>query len=288
MKVVNAPEELEATRRAVAIGTFDGVHLGHRRVIAAALAAGLRTTVLTFDPHPRTVLGNRVELLTTTERRLELIAHLGVEEALLLEFTLELAAKTPDEFVETVLRRIGTEVVVAGPTFRFGRKASGDLELLRTLGFDVRAVPMADGISARMIRSLLRAGDVPEAARLLGRAPELDGIVAPGDRRGGTLGFPTANLAIDADLLIPADGVYAGEAGGHRAAISIGTNPHYGGDELRVEAFLLDFEGDLYGHRLRLELWERLRGQQVFQAEGDLVAAIAEDVRRTRAAVSPV
>jgi riboflavin kinase/FMN adenylyltransferase len=287
VRVVTATDDLDPTRRAVAIGTFDGVHLGHRRVVEVALAAGLRTTVVTFRPHPRTVLGNRVELLTTVERRLELLADLGVEETLLLEFTLELAATAPEEFARRVLRGIGAEVVVAGPTFHFGRKASGDLELLRRLGFDVRSVPLVDEISARTIRGLLRNGEIAGAAGLLGRPPELEGTVAPGDRRGGTLGFPTANLALEPDLLVPADGVYAGAAAGHRAAISVGTNPHYGGDELRVEAFLLDFDGDLYGRSLRIELWEHLRPQRVFESERELVDAIAEDVRRTRAAERP-
>jgi riboflavin kinase / FMN adenylyltransferase len=287
MRVVSRPEELESVDRAVAIGTFDGVHRGHQRVIEAALAVDLRPTVVTFAPHPRTVLGNRVELLTTVERRLELIGALGVEETLLLEFTLELAAWTPEEFAESILRRIGTRVVVAGPTFRFGRKASGDLDLLRSLGFQTEIVTLVESISARSIRGLLRDGEIATAAGLLGRPPELEGTVAPGDRRGGTLGFPTANLSIEPDLLIPRDGVYAGAANGHRAAISIGTNPHYGGDELRIEAFLLDFSGDLYGARLRLELWDWVRGQQVFGNEKELIDAIADDVRKVRAAQRP-
>jgi riboflavin kinase / FMN adenylyltransferase len=287
MKVVSRVEELDKAERAVVIGTFDGVHRGHQQVIATALGEGLRSTVVTFAPHPRTVLGNRVELLATVERRLELIAELGVDETLLLEFTLDLAAHTPEEFAEEVLRRIGARVVIAGPTFRFGRKATGDLDLLRELGFDVRTVALVDTISARAIRGLLREGEIVAAAGLLGRPPELEGTVAPGDRRGGTLGFPTANLSVEPDLLVPREGVYAGAADGHQAAISIGTNPHYGGDELRIEAFLLDFEGDLYGHRLRLELWDWVRAQQVFSSEDELVAAIADDVSKVRAATRP-
>jgi riboflavin kinase / FMN adenylyltransferase len=287
VKVVSRPEELEPARRAVAIGTFDGVHLGHRRVIEAALAAGQRPAVVTFHPHPRTILGNRVELLSTVGRRLELIAELGVPETLVVEFTLELAKLPPEEFAESVLRRIGAEVVVAGPGFRFGRGASGDLELLRSLGFDARTVTLVEGVSSSTVRRLLHAGEVREAARLLGRPPEVEGTVVLGDQRGGTLGFPTANVSVDPDLLVPAFGIYAGAAGGRRAAISIGTNPHYGGEERRVEAFLLDFEGDLYGERIVVELWERLRDERAFASEAELIAAIADDVARTRAASRP-
>ena len=287
MKVAERPEELGPATRAVAIGTFDGVHRGHRRVIEAALAAGLRTTVVTFRPHPRTILGNRVELITTVERRLELISALGVDETLLLEFTLDLARLEPEEFAESVLRRIGVDVVVAGPNFRFGRGASGDLELLGRLGFDVRPVPFAENISSSHIRQLLRAGEVVEAAQLLGRPAAVEGTVVLGDQRGGTLGFPTANVAVEPDLLVPAYGIYAGAAAGHRAAVSIGTNPHYGGDERRIEAFLLEFEGDLYGQGLVVELWERLRDERAFASEEELVAAIAEDVARARGAERP-
>jgi riboflavin kinase / FMN adenylyltransferase len=287
LRIVSRPEELAPGRRAVAIGTFDGVHRGHRRVIEAALAAGLAPTVLTFRPHPRTILGNRVELLSTVERRLELIADLGIGETLLLEFTLELAKLAPEEFAEAVLRRIGGEVVVAGPGFRFGRGASGDLDLLRRLGFDARTVPLVEGVSSSAIRRLLHAGEVREAARMLGRPAEVEGTVVLGDQRGGTLGFPTANVSVEADLLVPAYGIYAGAAGGSRAAISIGTNPHYGGEERRVEAYLLDFDADLYGQRLVVELWERLRDERAFGTEAELVAAIEDDVARTRAATRP-
>lgn len=287
MKVFARTDELEPATRAVAIGTFDGVHRGHRRVIDAALAAGRRTTVVTFRPHPRTILGNRVELLSTVERRLELLAATGVDETLVLEFTPALAHLEPEAFAESVLRWIGAEVVVAGASFRFGRAARGDLALLRDLGFDARAVPLAEGISSSTIRRLLHYGHVPEAAQLLGRPPEVEGTVVLGDQRGGTLGFPTANVAVAADLLVPAYGIYAGEAAGRRAAISIGTNPHYGGEERRIEAFLLDFEGDLYGSRLVVQLWERLRDERAFASEPELVEAIASDVARARAATPP-
>lgn len=288
MIVARSADELERRPRAVALGTFDGVHLGHRRVIEAVLAAGPRATVATFDPHPREVLsGNRVELLATLERRLELLAALGVEETLVVEFTLELARLEPEAFAEDVLRAIGTEVIVAGANFRFGRQRAGDLDLLGRLGFDVRPAPLVEGISSTHIRQLVRAGEIERAARLLGRPPEVEGVVVAGDLRGGTLGFPTANLRVDPELLVPAYGIYAGAAAGHRAAVSIGTNPHYGGQERRIEAFLLDFEGDLYGQRLVVELWQRLRDERAFASEAELVEQIARDVEATRAATRP-
>ena len=272
-------------RFAVAVGTFDGVHLGHRRVIETALGTGLPVRVVTFEPHPRVVLGNFVEALATLERRLELLAEHGVEETSVVDFTLEVAQLEPEEFAGQQLR--DAAVVVAGADFRFGRKRRGDLELLERLGYDVLAVPLLEGVSSTEIRRHLHAGEVKEAARLLGRPPELDGIVVGGDQRGGTLGYPTANLAVDAGLLVPAYGIYAGAALDHRAAISIGTNPHYGGEERRIEPHLLDFDGDLYGRRLVVELWERLRDEQVFEDEQALVDQIARDVEATRKAVRP-
>jgi riboflavin kinase / FMN adenylyltransferase len=287
VNVARSVHEVERRPRAVALGTFDGVHRGHRRVIEAALAAGLAPTVVTFDPHPRVALGNRVELLATLERRLELLADLGVEETLVVPFDLELAQLEPETFAEMILRPIGTQVVVAGQNFRFGRGRKGDLALLRSLGFEVQLVPHEDGISSTQIRQLLAAGEVQVAAGLLGRPPEVDGTVVAGDARGGTLGYPTANLAVGSDLLVPAHGIYAGSAAGHRAAVSIGTNPHYGGEERRVEAFLLDFTGDLYGRRLLVELWARLREERVFASEAALVEQIARDVEAARRAKRP-
>ena len=288
MKVVRSPGELDARPRAVALGTFDGVHRGHRRVLDAAVAAGQAPTVVTFDPHPRVALGYGVELLTSLERRLELLAEAGIDEALMVEFDLELAQLGPEEFVERVLLPIGTDVVLAGTNFRFGRGRSGDLELLRRLDLDVRAVPLVEGVSSTRIRDLLRAGEVERAARLLGRPAEIEGTVVAGDARGGTLGFPTANLRPEPGLLVPGYGIYAGAADGRRAAISIGTNPHYGGGERRIEAFLLDFDGDLYGRKLRLQLWQRLRDELAFESEDELVTQIGRDVEATRRAQPPV
>jgi riboflavin kinase / FMN adenylyltransferase len=287
VRVARSPGELERAERAVAIGTFDGVHRGHRAVIEAALAAGPRPTVVTFDPHPRLALGYGVETIATLERRLELIAELGVRETLVVEFTLDVAKLEAEQFARDVLEAIGARIVLAGDTFRFGHGRRGDLALLRSLGFDARAVPLVEGVSSTEIRRRLKAGDVIGAAALLGRPAEVEGTVVAGDARGGTLGFPTANLATAPELLVPAFGIYAGSALGERAAISIGTNPHYGGEERRIEAFLLDFEGDLYGRRLVVELWARLREELAFDDERQLIDQIARDVEQTRAAVRP-
>ena len=289
MIVVGSVDELAEGERTVAIGSFDGVHRGHRVVLETAASVGGTTTVVTFWPHPRLVLGNRVELLSTLERRLELLDASGeVDEVLVVRFTPEVAALEPREFVETVLRRIGTRTVVVGANFRFGRGAAGDADLLEQLGFDVGLVPLVGDISSTAIRTLLRDGDVVAAAQLLGRPAELDGMVVLGDQRGGTLGYPTANLAVAPELLVPAYGIYAGSALSHRAAMSIGVNPHYRGDERRIEPHLLDFEGDLYGRRLVVELWQRLRDERAFGSEEELVAQIARDVEATRAAERPV
>ena len=287
MNVVRTASELERKPRAVALGTFDGVHRGHRRVIEAALAAGPTPTVVTFDPHPRRVLGYAVEQLCSLERRLELFAGLGVEDTLVVEFTLDTQRIEAEDFAEQYLREIGAGPVVAGEDFRFGHRRRGDLDLLRGLGFDVRPVPLLEGVSSSAIRHLLHEGRVDAAAALLGRPPEVDGTVVEGDARGGTLGFPTANVAADPLLLVPLHGIYAGFAAGHRAAISIGTNPHYGGDELRIEAFLLGFAGDLYGKRLVVELWQRLRDEEVFDSERALIDQIARDVDATERAERP-
>jgi riboflavin kinase / FMN adenylyltransferase len=289
VKVVHDQRDLAPADRVVAMGTFDGVHHGHRRVLEAALAAGrdATTTVVTFWPHPRTVLGNRVELLTTLERRLELLEEAGIQEALVIEFDAQLAALEPAEFAERLLRPIGARTIAVGENFRFGRAARGDVDMLRSLGFDVRAVPLVEGVSSTRIRQLVRAGEIEAAAKLLGRPAEVEGVVVLGEQRGGTLGYPTANLEVPADLLVPVYGIYAGAALGHRAAVSIGVNPHYGGNERRVEPHLLDFEGDLYGRRLVVELWTRLRDERAFESEAELVLQIERDVEATRAAKRP-
>jgi riboflavin kinase / FMN adenylyltransferase len=285
--VARHPGELDSLPRAVAIGTFDGVHLGHRAVIRAAVDAGLRPTVVTFDPHPRTALGNTVELLSTLDRRLELLRECGIADVLVVEFTPETAELSAAEFARDVLGAIGAQVVVAGEGFRFGRGREGDCDLLRSIGLDAREVPLVPGVSSTRIRAHVKAGELEAAARLLGRPFEVDGVVVGGDRRGGTLGFPTANLRVEPTLLVPAYGIYAGAVDDRRAAVSIGVNPHYGGTERRIEAYLLDWEGDLYGDRLVVELWQRLRDERAFESEAELIAQIARDVEETRAATRP-
>ena len=288
MNVAREPAGLPEARRSVAVGTFDGVHRGHLHVIEAAREVGLRTAVVTFDPHPRAVLGGPVELLTTLERRLELLSDAGVDDVLVLPFDEELAALSAEDFAEQMLRGIGAETIAAGATFRFGRGREGDLDLLARLGFDVRKVPLLGNVSSSRVRELLHAGEPEQAAALLGRPPEVEGIVVRGDGRGRELGFPTANLDVPQELLVPPDGVYAGWAHDRQAAVSIGTNPHFDGVERRVEAYLLDFDGDLYGQRLVVEIWNSVREQRRFDSLAELVAAIADDVDRTRAATRPV
>jgi riboflavin kinase/FMN adenylyltransferase len=288
VNVARTPEKVERRPRAAAIGSFDGVHRGHQSVFAAVVATGLAPTALTFDPHPRIALGNRVDLVTTLERRLELIAEAGIETTLVLTFDRDLQQLSPEDFAERFLRAIGVEKVIAGEDFRFGVRRSGDLALLERLGFDVVIAPEVPGVSSTAVRTALADGDMSGAAQLLGRPYELDGTVVAGDQRGGTLGYPTANLRLEPDLACPRYGIYAGGALDHRAAVSIGTNPHYGGTERRIEPYLLDFEGDLYGRRLVVELWERLRDEAVFGSEEALVAQIERDVEATRQARRPV
>ena len=287
MRIVRSPSELEAADRAVAIGTFDGVHRGHKAAIEAAICIGLRSTVVTFTPHPRTVLGYEVQLISSLERRIELIEAIGPDELVVLEFTAELASREPEQFVAEVLEPLGARAVAAAESFRFGRARRGDLALLRAQGLEIVEVPVVESVSSTRIRELLRTGEVEEAATLLGRPPEIEGRVVSGDQRGGTLGFPTANLSPPTELVVPAHGIYAGAALGRRAAVSIGVNPHYGGRERRVEAFLLDFHGDLYGRQLRLELWTRLRDERAFASEQELIDQIARDVEATRRAERP-
>jgi len=289
VRVARTPDELGPGPRAIAVGTFDGVHLGHRAVVAAAVESGLPATAVTFDPHPRSVLGpDTVPLLCSLERRLELLEELGVGEALVVPFDRELAALEPDAFAERWLAPLGAAVVAAGADFRFGRGRAGDLELLRSLGYDVRPIALVAGVSSSRVRELVAAGEVVEAAQLLGRPVEVEGTVVSGDARGAGLGFPTANLAPPEGVLVPRLGIYAGSALDTRAAVSVGTNPTYDVGELRVEAFLLDYEGDLYGRRLVVELWRRLRDEAAFDSEEALVAQIAQDVADTRAATRPV
>ena len=257
-------------------------------MLRSTIDSGLEPTVITFDPHPRVAMGNRVDLITTLERRLELLAEAGVAETLVASFTPEFQRQTPEEFIVAYLTGTGAEAVAVGADFRFGRRRAGDLETLSRAGLTVLDVEEIHGVSSTAIREAVRDADLTAAATMLGRPFELDGLVVTGDQRGGTLGYPTANIAMDPLLVCPRYGIYAGTALGHRAAISIGTNPHYGGTERRIEPFLLDFDGDLYGKRLVVELWQRLRDEAVFDSEEALVAQIARDVEATRAATRPI
>lgn len=285
-------------RAAVALGNFDGVHRGHQALVAAAVARARETggapVVLTFEPHPARVLRPEAapEALTTLAQKEELVASLGVRRLVALEFDLRLAALEPEAFVREVLAAmLGARHVVVGESFRFGRARRGDARTLEDLGgqhgFDVQVVkPVLHGgrpISSSRVRELLRAGEVRDAAELLGRPYALDGVVVHGEGRGRTLGIPTANLETQ-DQLLPARGVYAARAlvrgtDWHTAVVNVGERPTFGGSGLVVEAHLVDYRGDLYGAGLRLALLARLRGEQRFESPQALVERIHADVR---------
>jgi riboflavin kinase/FMN adenylyltransferase len=275
--------------RDLAVGEFDGVHLGHREVIRGA------DTVLTFEPHPRTVVApdSAPKLLTTLAIKADLIADLGASELVVIPFDGSFAAQSPEEFIERVLvDRLGAERVSVGENFRFGHRARGDADLLRSQGaFETRVSELVelDGeiISSTHIRGLVSVGEVAAAARFLGAPFQMRGTVAHGDKRGRALGFPTANLVPDPRLVVPDHGVYAcrAEVDGERhvAAVSIGVRPTFKtGRGLLVEAFLLDFDGDLYDRELRLEFLERLRGERRFESVDALIEQMGRDVTETR------
>jgi riboflavin kinase/FMN adenylyltransferase len=290
--------------RAVAtIGVFDGVHRGHQQIIGHAVKRagelGVSSVVVTFDPHPAEVVrpGSHPAVLTEPGRKAELIEALGVDVLCVIPFTAEFSRLSPEAFVhDALVEHLHTALVVVGENFRFGHKQAGDVELLgrlgRTFGFAVEgATLVADEgtvFSSTYIRSCVDAGDVAAAARALGRPHRLEGVVVRGDQRGRELGFPTANLLVPANAAVPADGIYAAwlnrdRDGARRpAAVSVGTNPTFSGKERRVEAFVLDFEGDLYGERVSLDFVDRLREQRVYQGIAPLIAQIAEDVEQTR------
>jgi len=277
--------------RKVAVGTFDGVHLGHRQVIAGA------DTVLTFDPHPVSVVApqHTPRLLTTPERKAELVASLGVREMVVIPFDAAFAARGAAEFVEEVLvGALDARQVSIGENFRFGNRAKGDPALLRSDGrFETTVHPLleVDGeiVSSSHIRGLLGAGDVGEANRLLGSVFELAGVVSHGDERGRELGFPTANLIPAEELACPGHGVYACIAEGPLdapapAAVSIGVRPTFGtGRAELIEAYVLDFAGDLYESTLTLRFLQRLRGERRFDSAEALVEQMHLDVADTRA-----
>jgi riboflavin kinase / FMN adenylyltransferase len=285
VKISRLPEVERGRQRRVAVGTFDGVHVGHREVIRGA------DSVLTFDPHPVSVVApqHTPKLLTTLERKAELVASLGVQELIVIPFDAEFAARSAAEFIDGVLvEALGAQQVSIGENFRFGHKAQGDPRLLaaderfRTV---VHPLLEVDGeiVSSSHIRGLILAGELGEANALLGADFELSGEVMHGDQRGRELGFPTANLVPDEALVCPGHGVYACLADGRPAAVSIGVRPTFvtGRGEL-IEAYILDFAGDMYGSRMRLQFIARLRGERRFEDPQALIDQMHLDVQRTR------
>jgi riboflavin kinase/FMN adenylyltransferase len=271
--------------RRVAVGEFDGVHLGHRRVIDA------NDTVLTFEPHPATVVHpeRAPKLLTSLEVKIELIAALGVRELVVIPFDAGFANQTPQEFIDHILvDSLQATHVAVGDNFRFGHDAGGTPELLAgdsRFSTTVAALVAADGeiISSTRIRELVAAGDMGEANRLLGATFRMRGEVVGGDQRGRDLGFPTANIIPDPALVCPAYGVYACRVGSHLAAVNVGVRPTFGDDLVPlIEAFLLDFSGNLYGETLEVEFVARLRGEERYDGIEPLIAQMNADVAQTR------
>ena len=286
MRVAHTPAQVERQPRAVAVGSFDGVHRGHVAVLEAARATGLAVTAITFDPHPRIALGNRVELLTTLARKLELLEAAGVETTLVASFTPEFQQLAPEEFAERYLRGIGAETVIAGADFRFGVRRSGDLGLLERLGFAVVVPDEVEGVSSTAIRAALAEGDVVGAAAMLGRPFELDGTVVAGHQRGGTLGFPTANVLLEPDPRARCTGSTPARRAGPRRRSRSGRTHITAAP--RIEPYLLDFEGDLYGQRPRRRaVGAAPRRGGVLDSEDALVEQIAHDVEATRRARRP-
>jgi riboflavin kinase/FMN adenylyltransferase len=288
MQITWLPDAQHRPRR-LAVGEFDGVHRGHREVIRGS------DTVLTFEPHPRTVVApdSAPKLLTSLDAKADLIAELGVEELVVIPFDGSFAAQTAQEFVDHVLvERLGAQRVSVGENFRFGNRARGDAALLRSQeAFETVVVQLVevDGeiVSSSHIRGLVASGEVGAAARFLGAPFHMRGPIMHGDKRGRTLGFPTANLVPDARLVVPDHGIYAcrAEVDGetHVAAVNVGVRPTFKtGRGLLVEAFLLDFDRDIYGSELRLDFLERLRGERRFDSVEALVEQMGRDVTETR------
>jgi riboflavin kinase/FMN adenylyltransferase len=277
--------DAEPRARRIAVGEFDGVHIGHREVIRGS------DTVLTFEPHPLRVVRPEAtpKLLTSLEAKAELIEGLGVRELVVIPFDDGFAHQSPAEFIDHVLvDRLRATRVSVGENFRFGHRAAGDPALLASdARFETRIVPLVelDGeiVSSSHIRGLVLAGDVELATRLLGRPFELRGEVVQGDRRGRELGFPTANIVPDEALVCPGHGIYAARAGGDCAAVSVGVRPTFGtGRAVLVEAYIIDRDVDLYGRTLAIEFLQRLRGERRFDSVDALTAQMREDVRRAR------
>jgi len=282
---VSALEDAAPRRRHVAIGTFDGVHLGHQTVIAGA------DTVLTFEPHPLSVLHpeSLPKLLTPFSVKRDLIAGLGVEELVVIHFDANYAHHTAEQFIEeTLIERLGATKVSVGENFRFGAQAKGDVAMLsHRREFETRVLPLVeidgDTVSSTRIREQIEAGEMVAARRCLGAPFMVEGEVVGGDQRGRDLGFPTANQIPEAGLVTPAHGVYAAFANGYPAAVNVGVRPTFGsGGALLIESYLIDFEGDLYGQNLRVAFVDRLRGEENFENVDELIAQMGRDVEHTR------
>ena len=289
MKLTWLPDVTPRPRR-VAIGTFDGVHRGHREVIAGA------DTVLTFDPHPSLVVHpeSAPQLLTDLDRKAELVAELGVRELIVIPFDGAFSRQSAQDFIDHVLiEQLGATWVSVGDNFHFGAKAQGTAAMLQADGrFETRIAPLLEiggaPVSSTRIRNLLRdSGDVQQAAHLLGAPYKLTGTVVHGDKRGRELGYPTANIVPDARFVTPAHGIYACRTGeGRAAAVNVGVRPTFdtGRGEL-IEAFVLDFTADLYGKKISLTFAERLRGELKFDGIDPLIEQMQLDVEATRRAV---
>ena len=284
MRVTMLPDAEPRARR-IAVGEFDGVHLGHREVIRG------NDTVLTFEPHPLRVVRPEAapKLLTSLEAKAELIEALGVQELVVIPFDESFAHQSPREFIDDMLvGTLGATHVSVGENFRFGHRASGDPGMLMAeQSFQTRVVPLVevDGevVSSSHIRGLVLAGEVELAARFLGAPFQLRGEVVTGDRRGRELGFPTANIVPDEALVCPGHGVYAARADGACAAVNVGVRPTFGtGRAVLIEAFLLDQDVDLYGHVLKVDFVARLRGERRFETIDALVEQMHKDVAMTR------
>ena len=295
MKVHRTLAEVPKAARAVAVGTFDGVHRGHRQVVENARDWGraneVASAVLTFDPHPLQVLQPEepLALLTSTAVKIDLIAELGVDELVVAPFTPEFSQLSAEAFCEDVLAgTLGARHVSVGQNFSFGHGARGDAAMLGDRSeFDVSVVPLleVDGapVSSTRIRDLVQTGDVSGARELLGHPFLLDGTVVEGDARGRELGMPTANVAPEPGVIVPGVGIYAGTALDRPAAISVGVRPTFEPDgALLVEAYLLDFDGNLYGESLRLAFLERLRDEERFDSAEELTEQMRRDVERVR------
>ena len=302
---------------AVTIGTFDGVHLGHRALIALtvaeARARGITPVVLTWDRHPAATLRPETAppMLSSPERKIELLKETGADVVAVLPFDVPLSQRAPESFVQDVLvKGLGARLVLVGKGWRFGRGRGGTVELLeelgRDLGFEARGVTLEEvgdeAASSSRVRKAVTSGDLALAERLLGRPFDLDGVVEHGDARGAGLGFPTANVAIDPTIAAPPVGVYAGRAapaasaGGPReraaqswfpAATNVGVNPTFGGSgPPRIETYLIGFDGDLYGRTVRVEFWERLRDEKRFDSVDELIEQMGRDVDATTALIA--